>query len=201
MADPRTPPRPKVTGKQWLLIGLLAVILVIVLVVQFGGGSGSGRGEAAKDAAQPAAGASSSEKPSAEASAAPRAKGSSTSVSAPRRPARPWPTFTAESAAQHDPFAMPEVIARKLAKNEEAEPENKKTQAARRPINRDQAAKMLRTKGVRAVLRNEGGAIAVVGSQEVRVGDVLEGFRVMSIDSDGVLLAPSDASQRREDRP
>ena len=37
-------------------------------------------------------------------------------------------------------------------------------------------------------------------SRVVRVGDVLQGYRVVSIDDDGVLLAPSASQDVREDR-
>jgi hypothetical protein len=47
----------------------------------------------------------------------------------------------------------------------------------------------IRREGVQAVFRGEGGNVAVIGDRCVRVGDMLEGFRVKAITIDGVVVA------------
>jgi hypothetical protein len=40
----------------------------------------------------------------------------------------------------------------------------------------------------------------MIGNRVVRVGDVLEGYRVVSIDLQGVVLAPADRQESHEVR-
>ncbi len=40
----------------------------------------------------------------------------------------------------------------------------------------------------------------MIDNRVVHVGDVLQGYRVVSIDDDGVLRAPSGSQDAREDR-
>jgi hypothetical protein len=77
--------------------------------------------------------------------------------------------------------------------------DGKAASAARNPAS-DPALVTLRSKGTSAVLRDEKGAVAVVDNRVVRVGDVLQGYRVVSIDDDGVLLAPAGSQEVQKDR-
>jgi len=58
----------------------------------------------------------------------------------------------------------------------------------------------LRSKGAAAVVRSERGAAAVIGNRVVRVGDVVEGYRVVSIDPQGIVLEPIDPNSPPEKR-
>jgi hypothetical protein len=82
---------------------------------------------------------------------------------------------------------------------EEAPSQEELAQAARRQV----ALAGLLSQGVGAVLRDEQGAAALLGSRRVRVGDELEGFRVVAIEQDGVVLEAVTASDRggREGEP
>jgi len=204
MAEPLKTAKPAVTGKQLALIGVLAVILVAVLAAQFGvlgSGDEAGAGKSPGANGSPASNDDPRRPASAARAAAPAGVQPERASAGPQSQERPWPRLTAEAAARHNPFAVPEAIARKAADQDETHKKNDKSQAARHQLQRDEVARGLRAKGVRAVLRSGDGAAAVLGTQVVRVGDVLDGFRVISIDTDGVLLAPSDSPNRREDRP
>ncbi|OHB66540.1 MAG: hypothetical protein A2V70_05300 [Planctomycetes bacterium RBG_13_63_9] len=52
----------------------------------------------------------------------------------------------------------------------------------------DQALDGLRQQGVAVVIGSGERYVAVVGSQTVRVGDLLDGFRVIAIAPDGVTV-------------
>jgi hypothetical protein len=56
----------------------------------------------------------------------------------------------------------------------------------------------LKAKGIALIVRSQRGAVAMVGNRAVRVGDTLEGHRVVAIDSSGVLLAPADRQESHE---
>jgi hypothetical protein len=54
----------------------------------------------------------------------------------------------------------------------------------------------LRLEGVKAVVGSRrDGHVAVIGSQVVRVGDMLDGFRVVQIDPDGVIVEQPPAEE------
>jgi hypothetical protein len=95
----------------------------------------------------------------------------------------------ADAAAQHDPFAMPAPLAK------QTQPETPKKSEPPKPVRRDPATDPvlagLRSKGTHAVFRDGDGAAAVIDNRVVHVGDVLQGYRVVSIDDDGVLVTPS----------
>jgi len=181
MADPQATSKSAVTPRQLVVIGVLAVILVVVLIAQFGGASdkpkdGDARG-ADRKVASPAA------RPASPAPATPSAARPGEAAPA-KPPAPPWPKLNADAAAQHDPFAVPEALRRQLT--EARKPNNP---APAKNVGAEALA-ALRSKGAAVVLRSERGAAAIVGNRVVRVGDVVEGYRVVSIDPQGILLEP-----------
>jgi hypothetical protein len=183
MAESPALSKPAVTRRQVVLIAVLGVILAAVLIVQFGGASagkdeGGGRKEEYGVAASPS---SFILRPS----------------SFPPAPS-PWPKLGGQVAAQYDPFAMPEPLAKQtLAERSEKSRDGKA--APRNPAS-DPVLAALRSKGTHALFRDGDGAAAVIDNRVVHVGDVLQGYRVVSIDDDGVLVTPSDSQDVREDR-
>jgi hypothetical protein len=204
MADPQSPVRPIVTPRQLLLIGVLGVILAAVLIAEFGGASGAPEGASP---GQPGPPASASGASAADARPGPAASPTAPAPAAAAAPApsaaenaapRAWPKLDGEAAAGYDPFAMPAPLALRLAADQEGKRVAKPARATQRKA--EEALASLRSKGTMAVLRNERGAVAVIGNRVVRVGDVIEGYRVVSIDAGGVLLAPSGREEMREER-
>jgi hypothetical protein len=202
MADASASPRPAVTPRQLLFIAVLGVILAVVLIVQFGGASGGpddsqggSRPQAAPSGAAQPAQRQSAAGPQAAGSPAPGVK---TAPGTPRPASPPWPKLSGQVAGQYDPFAMPEPLARQAkAQRPDDSPGGKA--GSRNPAT-DPALMALRRKGTDAILRDGQGAVAVIDKRVVRVGDVLQGYRVVSIDDDGVLLAPSPSQDVPEER-
>lgn len=109
-----------------------------------------------------------------------------------------WPKLSAEVAAQYDPFAVPETLARKITEVKQAKQETKpKNTPPKRDVRAENVA-ALKAKGIALIVRSQRGAVAMVGNRAVRVGDTLEGHRVLAIDSSGVLLAPADRQESHE---
>ncbi|MCR4414712.1 MAG: hypothetical protein NUV77_20035, partial [Thermoguttaceae bacterium] len=107
-----------------------------------------------------------------------------------------------DEAAAYDPFGLPETFARTASAVRKKEASQGKRQAlSQRKAEQDRTLAALRSAGVAAVFRGPVGSVAIVGRNLVRVGDELNGFRVVSIDPDGVLLAPSNPQDGQEDQP
>lgn len=165
-------------GKK-VLIAVLAVVFVVVIAVQFGGSFGAKQtpeGEPDREGRRPG--------PNGEVAAHPaqpsqtRGKGHDT--------VRPWPLFELADVADYDPFAAPKPVA-----DRPPDPPEKTVDDAAEQAERDRLLEQLREEGVQAVVGSAvGGNAAVIGSQTVRVGDVLGRFRVVAIESDGVVLEP-----------
>ena len=196
MAEPTTPNRPFATPRQLAMIAVLGVVLAAVLIAQFGGASSAPEpgvpAAGSSGASGAASGLSGAASPAASAGAAAPAPAGSGGAS------QAWPRLDAQAAAAYDPFAVPAPMVRKLASGQQASHGTKPGQAD--PRKAEAALASLRSKGISAVLRNQRGAVAVIGNREVRVGDVIEGYRVVSIEADGVLLAPSEPARNREER-
>jgi len=179
-----------VTPRQLLVVGVLGVVLVVVLVVQFGGATSPTADVGPVGPTSP-----------------------SGLVAGPRPPARPsssvaesktalaaWPKLTAEAAAEYDPFAVPKTMAEKIAASTSAQ--NRKSQKAspKRDASAEKVA-ALRSKGISLIVRGQRGTVAMIGNRVVRVGDMVEGYRVVSIDLQGVVLAPADREESHEVHP
>lgn len=176
------------TPGKLILIAVLGVVLVVVVAVQFGGKSDANEPRESEIAAE-----ASSPEPAAQASAA-------NDDAAPERPqtmdvSRPWPDWKLADVLQHDPFATPELLVHRDGSPEDAEREREAEAAARREekarkrAEQDQFAEQLQKQGVRALVgSSRNGHAAIVGSETVRVGDVLGEFQVIAIGPDGVVL-------------
>ena len=183
----KTPAKTK-RGTQPLKLALaivLAVVFVIVMVVQFGGSAREGagpQGDAGNNQSRTSG-------PGRLAQAVPESK---KIVTAPY-PTPGWPIQKRADVLEFDPFAVSEAFcsrkesAAKALKDEAAAAQREKRR--KRQAEQDQMLAKLRQEGVQAVIGTSSGShAAVVGSQTVRVGDVLGGFRVIAIEPTGVVL-------------
>jgi len=183
--------------RQLALVGILAVVFAVVLFIQFGGDASpvcsgsadrvvSSPGKLASSAVAPARNRGASNKQ-------PRRKASPGSVAGG---SRPWPVVSLEEAVRYDPFATPPQFIAQIAAAEEQQRAQAQAQAhlaqaqtrADADARRKEALELLRAAGVSAVLSDGREHVALIGSRVVRVGDMLEGFRVVAIGPEGVLL-------------
>jgi hypothetical protein len=110
-----------------------------------------------------------------------------------------WPSIGLEQAAAFDPFAVPEQIIAKATPQTaspstqlvQSEPPTEPAGPAPAPPNpfESAAAQRLRSQGVSAIIARGGERIALIGNEEIRVGDRLGDFRVTAIGDTGVELA------------
>ena len=155
------------------LVGVLVVILLIVLYLQFGGASES-TSRSKRRAKQTSSNASVAVQPS----------GSTPAPSAPVI-LRPWPEISLVEATEHDPFALPVKIAARMQQREQEEQQQVVQETANVHA---QTLAEFRQNGVSLVYRGKGQYLAQIGQATIRVGDVLDGFRVVEIGPKGVRL-------------
>jgi hypothetical protein len=187
VAKSQTNSKSAVSPRQLLVIGVLGVILAAVLIMQLSG----------EPAASPAA-----TDPKAAGPLRPAAKQPTPADPAAARESKSaWPKAALAEVVGHDPFAVRDTLVVKKGPEEKKDQAQKKKQEnARRKQERDQALAALRRRGASTVFVGPQGAAAVVGPRVVRVGDELDGYRVVSIDNEGVLLAPSNPQDAREEQ-
>jgi hypothetical protein len=109
-----------------------------------------------------------------------------------------WPKIKLEHAIAFDPFSRPDALKPDQKKSQEDDvtatnEELVKRQAVRR--DREQALALVRQQGVQMVLYDQQERIAVVGDRVVRIGEELQGFRVVAIDDEGITLAEREAAR------
>lgn len=102
---------------------------------------------------------------------------------------RSWPEISLKEVRAHDPFAMPRVIGDD--QDESADLELEQESIRQLAEARRRALMALREKGVAIVLQSGDELVAVIGSDTVRIGDVIDGFKVVAIGPDGVKLTPN----------
>jgi hypothetical protein len=196
MADPEGRARSTVTPRQLVLMGVLGAVLVVVLIGQFGGASSSpesaGVGQSPEGAA-PRTDRAADQKPKAASAAR------SPDAAAAKPASRAWPKLSAEVAAQYDHFAVPEPLARQLIEGRRSAGDRKPSDSLQKRGAGAESVAALKSKGTNVIVRSERGAAAMLGNRVVRVGDVVEGYRVMSIDLQGIVLAPADRQESHEE--
>jgi len=107
---------------------------------------------------------------------------------------RPWPEISLAEARKYDPFFMPAVDGTTHQESRESQVTDAMKQKAmqEQAEMRRQALATLQEKGVGVVLQSGDELVAIIGSDTVRVGDVIDGFKVVDIGPDGVKLEPDD---------
>lgn len=160
-----------ITLRQGLLIALLAAALIGVL---YWPGEETLAPETAlslDEAARPAAAAAKTAHK--RASVAPRGK--------------VWPSVDLDEVLRHDPFNSPLLIAQKEAAVAEV------AGSAASEAQQEVVLLSLKQAGVHMILHHDDGPVAAVGDRKLKVGDVIDGFRVVAIEMDGVVLERVDS--------
>ncbi len=162
------------TPGKLVLMGVLAVVFVVVLIVQFGGDS----------SAEPVAALGPEATPPPQNPAVAGGRPIATPDEAPT----PWPVLECAEVIGYDPFSLPATL---VADNASAQDVAHKSPDSERKAQQEQTLKVLQSEGVKAVYGGgPQGMIAVVGSETVRIGQKLGGFRVVAIGPNGISLEP-----------
>jgi len=189
MRKPGKTTKKNVTPAKLVVVAILAVVLVVVVVVQFSGGDTSN---------------TSSERPSEEgaptSSPAEKANGAGPSPAqqdAVQHPRPVWKKIPREEVVKHDPFALPEALVPEVGaepSQQGQEADAPATVSQQRDLERRQreAFDLMQREGVGIVLRRQDEWVAKIGSRSVRIGDVMDGFRVIDIGPQGVVLERYD---------
>lgn len=175
--------------RQLALVAVLAVIFVIVLIVQFGGSSDARETPKSEGAAdRPSQTAGAEEGPAA---------ASAQESAAPPQPAdQEWPILQPDDVLRYDPFATPAAFA---LPNEAGQPTpdlppgaqalSQQAQAALKKAEQERTLTRLRQEGVKTIVGSrDQGRVAVIGTRTIHVGDLVDGFRVIAIEPDGVVV-------------
>ena len=185
-----------VTPGKLALIGVLAVVLGGVLYIQFGPTTKS----APVSTPPPMAAAESTANPT-NASAA-TVVGAATAAAAQSKKtgalAR-WQSPDLVPVVDYDPFALPATfpqprriddetaLAQNAAQTKDSAAELAALEAER--AKSEAELQGLRQQGVDVIIVKKDKYVAIVGDQEVHVGDQIDGFTVIAIDADGVRVA------------
>jgi hypothetical protein len=129
--------------------------------------------------------------------------GPATAEPQPESATSAWPLMGLKQASEFDPFAVPALVAARTTEQRIGprlgnDPATSVADAAAGPDDQpqvDPADELRRQRiqafleqGVSAVIAQGNDRIALIGNRELRVGDVLDGFRVAAIRTDGVEL-------------
>jgi len=171
------------------LASVLSVVFLVVLIVQCGNissGDDVGSGKAAgKGKRETSRGTSSA-----------AAVRDQAELETAEDSAQPWPVVELADVLEYDPFATPPAFSdqdsaaptRPQDERRQAE-RNRREELLRKQAEQEKALEKLRQEGVKAILgSSQSGNVAVIGSRTVHVGDELDGFRVVAIEPDGVVL-------------
>ena len=164
-----------------VLIAFLSLVFVFVLVLQFGGNDAPTQQLARKTESE--------EDPETPRPTADVETNKHAEKIVPRREHKKWPPMEREKALQHDPFFTPQWS---IVKSNGRPSKDLADQKERALASKRRAFEELSKKGVDAILLSTGGNVAIIGSKDVRVGDVLDGFRVAEINANGVVLEEHD---------
>jgi hypothetical protein len=103
-----------------------------------------------------------------------------------------WPESDLAECMKYDPFAMPSGFSSKIEKPVEkavdGEALEREKEIARKRAEQERQIAKLRDAGVNAILKGSDESTAILGTQMVRVGEEINGFRVRAIESDGIVV-------------
>lgn len=177
------------------LVAGLAVVLLLVLCVQFWPSSDPAPSSAAQRATTAPAQASLNQADSTSNPAAPAAVQELGGATLPK-----WRRTDLASVTRYDPFALPAAFPQPAPIEGDqtlVDVDNwAATQALAQSDVLDQRVQQmradleaLRNLGVQVVIRHDDNYIAMIGDRTIQVGDEIDGFKVISIDSGGVHVA------------
>ena len=105
-----------------------------------------------------------------------------------------WPAVDIEECVEYDPFALPaEFEPKQQRQSEKGDAEaarQRELELARKQAVREEAISRLKEAGVRAIFQGPDGRTALVGEDTIRVGQEIQGHRVVAIDTRGIVLEP-----------
>ncbi|MBX7072234.1 MAG: hypothetical protein K1X71_03735 [Pirellulales bacterium] len=153
--------------KQWLLVAGLAIVLIGVLMFN--------------RHTLP------NEEGSAPEPSAPVAKSVASSKDKQQSTRRSWPVVSLEEALAYDPFAE-QQIAQSSANDQSQMAKVAAGPVPGQSVETNEEESDLLNERVQSVVSGGQGAAAVVGDRIVRVGDIIDGFEVVTIDKGGVRL-------------
>jgi hypothetical protein len=188
MSQPQEKPNAAADRRKLVLVAVLAVILVVVLIVQFGGDSSAKQAGPQNDAGKDQASAPN------KASATPKTHNAKKAPTAQRNSQR-WSILDLADVLGYDPFANLPALADQQEPTDtppdsqrQQKPAGPSEEMLRRRAEQEQALDRLRQEGVTIFVGSGNDRVAVVGSETIEVGDLLDGFRVIAIEPDGVVL-------------
>lgn len=190
MTSPAWKEKSGITPGKLALVALLAAIFGVTLWLQFAseGAEAAVAPQLNRRRGAPQAAAPTAEKPNA--------------ILAKSAAKREWPVVPLEEALQHDPFASlalpaPAALALKPSPSGEVQQPEEPEPAALTASQRE-ALERVRSLRMNAMILGPKGPVATIGTDLVRVGDVIEGFRVTKIDFTGITLADEKSSAMDE---
>ena len=184
-------------GKAALMV-VLAVVFIGVLYHQLGGSSTKPPVAAAQPTDAPE---SSGVRKKTNAKRSPPA----TATARKNTTFRGWQSPSMATVVKYDPFALPALFPKSLVQDEagalaQSEASTREDVLARRAalaaerVQTQSQLTGLRQQGVQVIIKRNDQYVAIVGDQEIHVGDQLNGFTVTAIDADSVHVA-KDLSQ------
>ncbi|MFW6170705.1 MAG: hypothetical protein ACODAD_09465 [Planctomycetota bacterium] len=171
------------TPRKLVLIFVLGIVLVSVICFQLGAGNGSAESPQRDRRA---------EMPAPPVDQPPEGTPETPAVNAETRTVREWPEIPLETVLAHDPFELPPAMAPPTPNPSPNHRSGERADRQESPASvekRERALATVRDVGIRMVLVDQEERVALVGERAVRVGEVLEGFRVIAIDADGITLS------------
>ena len=103
-----------------------------------------------------------------------------------------WPEPELAECMEYDPFATPRGFTSKkngpVPEAGDSEALQREIEIAKKRATQEQEIAKLQEAGVNAILKGSKRSAAMLGTQMVRVGEEINGFRVRSIESDGIVI-------------
>ena len=112
---------------------------------------------------------------------------------------REIPVITASAAGAYDPFKVPSWSPAAAMIVERSLREEGSVVSLSSEEEVEERASSLRRAGVAMILVSSTGQMAKIGDQTVQVGDEIDGFRVMEITAEGVVLQPNKSNTTSEE--
>ena len=103
-----------------------------------------------------------------------------------------WTEVQLSECTKYDPFATPNGFNLKKEKpvqrNADGEALRREIEIAKKRAAQEQVISNLRDAGVNAVFKGPRQSTAIIGTRMVRVGEDFQGFRVLAIETDGIVI-------------
>ncbi len=190
MQPTEKPSFTQVNARGLIVVAVLVVILIVVLVVQFAGGAATSSHDGGNPAADGQA-RQTSNPPARETGKRTDAHSSSD----------PWLPISLERVIGYDPFRTPDAPTEdgpldsstdnEMEDEEDVDEEDAAALREQIEVARQAALAALTKQGVGTFLSGgKDGNLAVIGDRTVHTGDVIDGFRVIAIGPDGMVIEP-----------